>query len=225
MKKIIFAVLLFVSMDAAAQIRLHANANYVFDDKVDSYYSTEAYFNGKLKGGFQWGAALEYLLNPNYGLELSYYRQDATASLQTFQYVKAHDFDVAINYIFLSGSRYIRKPDSKVEGFGGMGLGVGFIDAKDPATNRSNSSTAFAWQLRGGAIIWASDRIGVKLQAQLQSSVQSVGGGVYFGTGGAGAGVSSYSSLLQFGLGGGLVFNFDKSSAKPASQALPPVQQ
>ena len=55
MKKIIFAALLFVSMDAAAQIRLHANAGYVFDDKVDSYYSTDAYFNGKLKGGFQWG--------------------------------------------------------------------------------------------------------------------------------------------------------------------------
>ncbi len=225
MKKIIFAVLVFISMDAAAQIRLHANANYVFDDKVDSYYSTDAYFNGKLKGGFQWGAALEYLLNPNYGLELSYYRQDTKANLNTFRYpVQKHDFDVSINYILLSGSRYIRKPGSKVEGFGGMGLGVGFIDAKDPDTDVSNSSTAFAWQLRGGAIIWGSEKIGIKLQAQLQSSVQSVGGGVYFGTGGAGAGVSTYSSLLQFGLGGGLVFNFNKSSTT-TSQALPPVQQ
>jgi hypothetical protein len=150
------------------------------------------------------------MIQPEYGLELSYFRQDATATLQTYQYLKDHDFDVAINYIFLSGSRYIRKPGGKVEGFGGMGLGVGFIDAKDPATGKTNNSTAFAWQLRGGAIIWASERVGLKLQAQLQSSVQSVGGGVYFGTGGAGAGVSSYSSLLQFGLGGGLVFNFPK---------------
>ncbi len=70
MKKILFAVLVFISMDAAAQVRLHANANYVFDDKVDSYYSTDAYFNGKLKGGFQWGAALEYMIKPEYGLEL-----------------------------------------------------------------------------------------------------------------------------------------------------------
>ncbi len=105
----------------------------------------------------------------------------------------------------------MRKPGGKAEGFGGMGLGVAFIDSKDPLHQvDSNSSTAFAWQLRGGVIIWGSEKIGIKLQAQLQSAVQSVGGGVYFGTGGAGAGVSTYSSLLQFGLGGGLVFNFAK---------------
>ena len=33
-----------------------------------------------------------------------------------------------------------------------------------------------------------------------------MGGGLYFGTGGAGAGVSTYSSYYQFNLGGGLVF-------------------
>jgi hypothetical protein len=211
MKKILLAVIVFISMDAAAQLRLHANANYIFDDKVDSYYSTDAYFNGKLKGGFQWGAALEYMIKPQYGLELSYYRQDATASLNTFQYpVQKHDFDVAINYILLSGSRYLRKPGGKAEGFGGMGLGVAFLDSKDPSNGRTNNSTAFAWQFRGGVIIWGTEKIGIKLQAQLQSAVQSVGGGVYFGTGGGGAGVSTYSSLLQFGLGGGLVFNFAK---------------
>ncbi len=31
-------------------------------------------------------------------------------------------------------------------------------------------------------------------------------GGFYFGTGGVGAGVSSYSTMYQFGVGGGLVF-------------------
>jgi len=225
MKKILFAVLILVSMDAAAQVRLHANANYVFDDKIDSYYSTDAYFNGKLKGGLQWGAALEYMLRPEYGLELSYYRQDTKANLQTFNYAKPHDFDVSINYVLLSGARYLIKPGSKATPYGGLGLGVAFLDAKDPTTGRSDNSTAFAWQIRGGVIIWGSEKIGIKLQAQLQSAVQSVGGGLYFGTGGAGAGVSTYSSLLQFGLGGGLVFNFDKSAAKPASQPLPPVQQ
>jgi hypothetical protein len=40
------------------------------------------------------------------------------------------------------------------------------------------------------------------------SAVQSAGGGLYFGTGGGGAGVSTYSSMYQFGLGGGLAFQF-----------------
>jgi hypothetical protein len=40
----------------------------------------------------------------------------------------------------------------------------------------------------------------------LLSAVQAVGGGLYFGTGGAGAGVSGFSTFYQFSLGGGLVF-------------------
>ena len=38
------------------------------------------------------------------------------------------------------------------------------------------------------------------------SAVQGAGGGLYFGTGGGGVGVSTYSSMYQFGLGGGLTF-------------------
>jgi len=38
------------------------------------------------------------------------------------------------------------------------------------------------------------------------SIAQGAGGGLYFGTGGVGAGVSTYSSMYQFQLGGGLTF-------------------
>jgi hypothetical protein len=68
----------------------------------------------------------------------------------------------------------------------------------------------FAWGLKAGAIVWATPKFGVKLQAQLLSVAQSVGGGVFFGTGGASAGVSTYSSIYQFSLGGGLVYSFQK---------------
>jgi hypothetical protein len=85
---------------------------------------------------------------------------------------------------------------------------VGIFNAKDNV--RSSNLTKFSWQLRGGAIIWASDNIGIRLQAQLQSAVQAFGGGLFVGTGGVGAGVNSYSTIMQFGLGGGLVFKFGK---------------
>ena len=61
---------------------------------------------------------------------------------------------------------------------------------------------------------WASEKIGIKLQAQLLSVAQATGGGLYFG-GGAGVAVSSYSTIYQFGLGGGLVFRFGQGSTKP----------
>jgi hypothetical protein len=106
-----------------------------------------------------------------------------------------------------------------------MGLGVALINTENRANGKTANSTNFAWQLRGGGNIWVSEKVAIKLNAQLQSAVQSVGGGFYIGTGGTGAGVSSYSSLLQFGLGGGVVFKLGQgataTSAATPTQAAP----
>jgi hypothetical protein len=109
----------------------------------------------------------------------------------------------------------MKKPGSKVEGFGGGMLGAAFINVKNPDNGNDNSATKFAWGLRLGANIWASERVGIKLQGQLMSAVQGAGGGLYFGTGGGGVGVSTYSSMLQFGLGGGLTFALGGSKTSP----------
>lgn len=213
MKKLLFIVCALVSLQAAAQVRLNGYANYTFDDKVDNYYEGGAYWEGKLKGGFQWGTGIEYMAHPNYGIELSYYRQDLGADItyrpNGLTGIRTDKFDVGLNWIFLSGNRYIRKPGSKFEGFGGLGLGMCIIGTENTRTGAEGDATKFAWQLRGGGILWASEKVGIKLNAQLQSAVQSLGGGFSIGTGGAGVGVSSYSSLLQFSLGGGIVFKLD----------------
>jgi hypothetical protein len=218
MKKLLFVLACFVSINAAAQgVKLNAYTNYVFDDQVDSYYSNDEYFDGKIKGGFQWGVGLQYNFKEFYGLELTYYNQSTSANAN-YQVpgtiaVKNGNFDVNLNWIMLNGVREFRKPGGKFEAFGGMGLGVALINTENRANGKTASSTNFAWQLRGGGNIWLSEKIAIKLNAQLQSAVQSVGGGFYIGTGGTGAGVSSYSSLLQFGLGGGLAFKLGQSSS------------
>ncbi len=222
MRKLLFAFAMFVAFSATAQnLRLNAYALYAFDDKVDSYYSNTSYFDGKIKGGLIWGGGLEYLVHPDYGVELSYLRMDTKApatyySNQPPAGVKNSEFDLAINYLFLGGIRY-KKFGDNVEGFGGMQLGTAFIKATRPANSiigeASENATKFAWGLRLGANIFpggSSSKVGLKLQTGLLSAVQGAGGGLYFGTGGAGAGVSTYSSMLQFTLGGGLVFNFGK---------------
>jgi hypothetical protein len=225
MKKILIAIACFISLNAAAQgVKINGYANYVFDDQVDSYYSANEYFDGKIKGGFQWGVGLQYNFKEFYGLELTYHNQSTSANAN-YQVpgtiaVKNGNFDVNLNWIMLNGVREIRKPGGKFEAFGGMGLGVALINTENRANGKTANSTNFAWQLRGGGNIWVSEKIAIKLNAQLQSAVQSVGGGFYIGTGGTGAGVSSYSSLLQFGLGGGLVFKLGQGSA-PTSAARP----
>jgi hypothetical protein len=85
-------------------------------------------------------------------------------------------------------------------------LGAIVYSNKEPEANENNSYTKFGWGVRLGLNIWASDRVALKIQTQLTSAVQGVGGGLYFGTGGGGAGVTSYSTIYQFGLGGGLSF-------------------
>lgn len=223
MKKqsILIITTLFLSLISFAQdttsdfrsgpsIRLNLYGAYAFDDSFDSYYDYGNYYQGTLQGGFIYGGGLEYELARNSFIELSYQRLDTNAPTQYYAgglFDKYADFDVAVNYILLGGNRTFRKPGSMIEGFGGLSAGMAIVNIENPTTNNSDSVTKFAWGLKAGAVIWASDKVGIKLQGQLLSVTQSMGGGIYFGTGGSGAGVSSYSSFYQFTLGGGLVFD------------------
>ena len=226
MKSILSILLVFFFITASAQhTRLNGYAMYVFDDQFDSYYDNSNYYEGKFKGGLQWGAGLEYLPHESSGIELLYLNQQTTA-LTTYAIpgsgVKTTNFDVGFNWLLLAGNRYMRKPGSKVEGFGGFMLGAAFINVDNPVNGNSNSATKFAWGFRLGANIWASERVAIKLKTQVLSAVQGAGGGLYFGTGGGGVGVSTYSSMYQFGLGGGITFALGGSkTTKPPPTTIP----
>ena len=59
-----------------------------------------------------------------------------------------------------------------------------------------------------GSKFYLSKSVGIRLQAGLYLPVRFSGGGVYIGTGGADYGVSSASTIMQFNLGGGIMFMF-----------------
>ena len=209
----LLSFLVFTSLAYAQNnsVRLNAYGSYVFDDKIDSYYSNTSYYNGKIKGGFMWGGGLEFRFHDYYGLELMYQRLDTHAPIEYYDNsginpgVKTTNMKVGINYILAGGARSMH-PNAKTEPYGGFLLGMAIIDSKNTETDQSASATKFALGARIGVNIWASERVGIKLQTQLLSVPQGAGGGIYFGTGGAGVGVSTYSSMLQFVLGGGLTF-------------------
>jgi hypothetical protein len=223
MKKILTILAIAMAMGATAQgLRLNAYSSYAFDDRVNSFRSSTNFFEGVVQGGLIWGGGLEYKLEDhNYGIELSYLRMDTKAPATFFSNqppagVRSATFDVAINYIMLGGVRYA-KINPKIEGFGGLQLGVAALSATRPSgvfigETRTNA-TKFAWGLRGGINIFPkgdASKVGLKMQAGLLSAVQAAGGGLFFGTGGAGVGVTTVSSFLQFTLGGGLVYRFSK---------------
>jgi hypothetical protein len=218
MKKIFFVLFAscLASLTYSQNIRLNAYGSYVFDDKIDNYYSSSRYMQGKIKGGFMWGGGLEFRAHDYYGIELLYQRLDTHAPMDYWDYnenkAEHTNFDLSVNYIMVGGARSVHHAGSKAEPYGGFMLGMAILDATNPDKNQSYSATKFAWGLRGGTNIWASERVGIKLQAQLLSIPQGAGGTLYFGTGGAGAGVSTYSTMLQFVLGGGLTFKLGQQS-------------
>ena len=211
MKKIILSIILFAgitSLATAQNVRLNGYAAYVFDDEIDSYYDQSNQYYGQINGGFQWGAGLEYVVGETKGIEIKYLRRDATAPMHFYKnssILQEKDLDVALNYILLGGSNYF-KTGGKVEPYAGASLGMCIFTVKNAEPGTDDQVTKFAWGVKLGTNIWASEKVGIKLQADLLSAVQSAGGSLYFGTGGAGAGVGMYSTMYQWVLGGGLVF-------------------
>jgi hypothetical protein len=221
-KQILFAAaFLFAGLLSQAQgVRLNGYTSYVFDDKVDSKYDNTNYYSGTIKGGFFWGAGIEFSPRKFYGVELAYLRQDS--HLPDFAYYdagpKTSNLKFASNWIMLGGIRYFPSQNARVEPYVGAQLGMALINTDNPRNGRSSNFTKFAWGFRGGTNIWLTDAVGLKLQLQLLSAVQALGGGFYLGTGGSGVGLSTYSTLLQFNIGGGLTFKLGAhGTARPAA--------
>jgi len=217
MKKIVILLAIITCLSTnftiAQDIRINIYTGYVFDDAIDSYYDAYNYYEGTIEGGFQWGGGLEYMIRPTYGVEFTYIRQDTKAPTYYLSdgYIggaQFANFDLDVNYLMLGGQRHMQKPGGKLDGYAGLMLGMAIANISNPDNGNSASATKFAWGLKGGANIWVTKNVGIKLQGQLLSVSQAMGGSFYFGTGGSGAGLSTYSTIFQFTLGGGLAFRF-----------------
>ncbi|MEQ1587672.1 MAG: hypothetical protein ABL895_17430 [Cyclobacteriaceae bacterium] len=179
---------------AQPSITLLTFESYTFPDKFETEYGT-----GKIQDGFQWGGGLEFGLSETTAVELIYQNLKTDAYYQGFD--GRYDGKVGINYAMLGGTRYAPVND-KISGFGTLDLGAAWSNP-DPSL-ASESVTKFAIGGRLGVRIQGSEKVSLRLHAQLFSPVQWAGGGFYFGTGGSGAGVSTGSTIWQFNLGGSL---------------------
>ncbi len=217
MKKLLFISLLILSVSTiqAQGLRLNGYALYTFDDRVSSFQSNTQRFDGVIKGGLTWGVGAEFMVQPELGVEVSYYRMDTKAPTNYANPLpKSATFTLDLNWIMLGGTKYFGA-NPKVEPYGGFMLGAGIVNASNPDNGFTQNHSAFAWGMKGGVNVWASEKVGIKLQTNLMSMVQAVGGGLFFGTGGASVGVSTFSTLLQFSLGGGLVVKLGGDEASP----------
>ncbi len=196
--KTLLTILAFlaITLTASAQqgsLTLLTFESYTFADKYQTYYGY-----GKVDGGFSWGGGLEFGVDSRSAVELIYQNYKGDAYYDDAFYKRLYGTGT-FNYIMLGGTSYA-PVNEKVSGFGSFDLGMCIIH---PSSDLYSSDvTKFAMGGRLGVRIAPSDRISIRLHAQLMSPIQWFGGGYYFGSGGGGASVSAGGSIYQFNLGG-----------------------
>ncbi|RFM28292.1 porin family protein [Deminuibacter soli] len=176
---------------------IDALAGYTFRDRVDY---ANAY--GYIEDAGQYSIGVEYAVQPYRAIELVFAQMDTHAPLYTYQGISLNKGQdrAALNYILAGFNNYFPVAGHVLYPYVGVGLGMAIVDAKDAG----DTYTKFAYAVKGGLKVAMGNVLALKLQAQLQSVVQGAGAGIYIGTGGPGAGVTTYSSVLQFNLAGGV---------------------
>jgi hypothetical protein len=198
LKLIIPTVLLFIASSSFGQkVELTAFGGGTFAETINNY--STYYYKAKIGGSWHFGGALDYYVRDNTSISFTYYYQPTTGYIYGNTGYLNQSAPVNITYLFLGGNRYVGS--DMVKGYGGIGLGMAIL-----SPSGYSDATKFAFDIHLGVKINASDRIGIRLQAQLYAPVDGGGFGVGVGTGGAAVGVTTYSSILQFGGNFGLVF-------------------
>lgn len=226
MKKLLtlIAFVLIIKVEAQVDVTLLTFGSYSFEDKI----TTDDGFEGKIGDGFQWGGGFEFCLREKNALEIIYQHLDTDGYL--FKPVVSGSMitqdqatgKVALDYYLLGFTRY-QPFTEKISGFSTVNAGLGVLNTKD--NSKDANSEKFCWGLRLGLKIQTSDLISLRLHGQVLSAVQAIGGGLYFGTGGTGAGLSGYSTFWQFNLGGSINFLLNgkkKASAPPITPTTEP---
>ncbi|WP_276483929.1 outer membrane beta-barrel protein [Paraflavitalea pollutisoli] len=194
--------------DKPGPYRINAYVGYVFDDKISHYGDPTSYYTGTIQGGLQWGISGEYLLEDYLGISLSYSRQDTKADMIAYENTERQvNLDMGISYVLVGLNGYWPIRHFPVVPYGGAGIGFAFIGIDNPANGWRDSGSKLAWGVRGGTNITLAHRFAIKLQGHLLSAVYASGGALFFGDTPNG-GLSAYTTIFQFGLGGGLVVTF-----------------
>jgi hypothetical protein len=170
---------------------------YTFQDKVNF---SSGY--GIVQDAAHWGGSVEIAVKDYMFAEILYQRQDTRAEL--YGPSGYGEGRLGLNYIMIGAVKYTIA-GGPISPYGGLAGGIGIFEGKDLSRN----STKFAFGLKAGVLFNVSDAIGIRVQGQMLTPVQGAGGGFYFGTGGTGAAISTYSSIYQFGVTGGIQYKLN----------------
>jgi hypothetical protein len=194
-------VLLLSPFTTSAQttIEITPFGGYLFGGKV-------RYAQGDLNivSNGSYGLALDFTVAPYQQVELFYTRMESTAEWRPFGFQPGvpdgEDLKISVNYLQIGSLREFG--EGNVVPFGALTLGA--VIFSSPNKNY-NDVWRFAMSLGGGAKIFFSDKVGIRLQGRLLMPMYFAGVGGYIGTGGSGLTLNSWVPILQGDFTGGLI--------------------
>lgn len=214
-KVICLALILSVSSQVsfAQKFELVPLCGYIFQS---TYYG----YDGRIE--FEGGLALGGLINfkPTKFVEIgiNILNQNTTANLiySSSSLGKDESMEAGIiNYQLSLVRNYIKKEDQKVIPFMGLDIGcVQFYGKTENADSYYKMSIGF----KGGVKIALSETLNLRIQPQMEMPIQGAGVGIGIGTGGASVGATTYASVVQFGIIGGIGFSLKGKSKDPIPQ-------
>jgi len=173
-------------------IEIGATYNYQFGGKFYAYYNS-GYTEVRVSDSDSYGITASFPAKWNTRLELSFFNQNTSISGD-------YDFgreDIAVRYYQIGVVKEM--PRGNVIPYGTFSMGAVELNAKG---DRYDDIWKFAMTLGGGVKYYFNKNIGLKIEARMMVPVAY--GGLYFGTGGSGASVSSVT--LQGYIGAGATF-------------------
>ena len=160
-----------------------------------------------LGDGQNWGGMLGFSLNEALEVELGYSYLGTNAVARSVNLQENIDISAQVHYATIGVNRLFPTSE-KMTFFAGAKMGTGTLAFPD---GEYRNITRFSAGFQGGMKYFASDRLGIRLQANLMMPILAVGTSLWWSPGaGTSVGLTGWSPIAQFGFTGGLTFRLQQ---------------
>jgi len=205
MKKLLLLTALFfviIQVKAQGDIEVTGFGGYTFKNSFNIRGGKATVGDGGTYGG-----SLAFGLRDNLDVEFYYSRQESTLSaFSSFDNINFRESG-NVSYWMLGANRNFQALNPNLYFFTAFRLGGVTFSTKD---GTPDSVSKFAASFGGGMKFFINDQMGIKLSGNMLFPIMDAGASLWFGTGGGGVGVSTWSPILQFNFNGGIFFRISK---------------
>lgn len=197
---LLFAGMLVAVYAMSQEIQINPYANYFMAGRLNGYEADALFENGP-----DFGLGLSYGLGRGKNIEVSYTIAASSAALRRNDIgTISEETNMTFGYIQAGYVQDImlKKPQADIRPFGLFTIGAAYLNPEDASYS---TVWRFAAAIGGGLKYFITDRVGLRVQARMLMPLFFEGGGFYCGSGGCGAGVSTFTPLVQGDVGGGVV--------------------